>query len=64
MYRDFYPLCKQKDEDVSFEDRKEDEIELPSGSKVKVTRFSDGSSTVHWGGPCGDSQYNDLGEEC
>lgn len=30
----------------------------------RVTRFSDGSSIRHCGGPCGDVKYNEFGEEC
>lgn len=35
-----------------------------SGGKTKVTRYDDGSSTVHHGGPVGDVSYNKFGEEC
>jgi hypothetical protein len=35
-----------------------------TGGKVAVTRFKDGSSTVHWGGPCGPMSYDKNGEEC
>lgn len=35
-----------------------------SGNLVKVTRYSDGSSTVHWGGPCGSTSYDEYGNEC
>lgn len=35
-----------------------------TGGKVKVTRYADGSSTVHWGGPCGPMHYDKFGEEC
>jgi len=35
-----------------------------SGSDVEVTRYSDGSSTYHHGGPCGSSDYDENGEEC
>lgn len=36
----------------------------PTGGEVQVTRYSDGSSTVHFGGPCGPQNYNEFGEEC
>ncbi len=31
---------------------------------VEVTRYSDGSSTYHHGGPAGDMSYDEFGEEC
>ncbi|RLI66888.1 MAG: hypothetical protein DRO67_00555 [Candidatus Asgardarchaeum californiense] len=34
-----------------------------TGGKVLVTRRSDGTSTVHWGGPVGDADYDEFGEE-
>jgi hypothetical protein len=34
------------------------------GHEETVTRYSDGSSTRHGGGPCGDVHYDDLGREC
>lgn len=40
-------------------DPKKDETK----TKVDVTYHNDGSSTVHWGGPCGDSDYYENGEE-
>lgn len=30
---------------------------------TKTTYYKDGSSTVHWGGPCGSSSYDENGEE-
>ncbi len=35
-----------------------------TGSTFRVTRYKDGTSTVHHGGPCGDSHYDENGEEC
>lgn len=35
-----------------------------TGGKVKVTRYSDGSSTYHFGGPCGSQDYDEFGNEC
>ena len=35
-----------------------------TGGQVEVTRWRDGSSTVHHGGPCGPMSYNKYGEEC
>lgn len=34
-----------------------------SGTEHEVTRYSDGSSTHHFGGPCGSSDYDENGEE-
>lgn len=36
----------------------------PSGSEHEVTRYSDGSSTVHFGGMGGHVDYDENGEEC
>lgn len=35
-----------------------------TGGEVEVTRYRDGSSTVHWGGPCSPTNYDANGEEC
>lgn len=35
-----------------------------TGGTVWVTRFSDGSSITHWGGPAGKGYHNEIGEEC
>ena len=35
-----------------------------TGGTVDVTYYKNGKSTVHWGGPCGDSHYDENGEEC
>jgi hypothetical protein len=35
-----------------------------TGGEVLVTRRSDGTSTVHHGGPCGSQDYDEFGEEC
>lgn len=35
-----------------------------TGGKVEVTRYKDGSTTYHHGGPCGPMNYNKHGEEC
>ena len=35
-----------------------------TGGKVKTTYHNNGHSTVHHGGPCGDSEYDEYGEEC
>lgn len=35
-----------------------------TGGTVEVERYSDGSSTVNWGGPCAPTNYDANGEEC
>ena len=35
-----------------------------TGGKVRVKRFSDGSSRVEWGGMGGTVCYDEFGEEC
>lgn len=57
----------QKDSKNSlFEDKnsKEETERLTSGTSVKVTRYSDGSSKVHFGGPVGDVNFDENGEQC
>ncbi len=34
-----------------------------TGGKVKVTYYSDGSSTYHFGGPIGSVDFNKFGEQ-
>lgn len=33
-----------------------------TGGKVKVTYHKDGASTYHWGGPCGDQEFDRNGD--
>ena len=35
-----------------------------TGGQVAVSRYKDGSSKVHWGGPSGPMSYDKNGEEC
>lgn len=66
MFRNERPMCKRNNKD-RMEERKDyvDEMEdNGTGGKVRVTRYSDGTSTVHWGGPCGSVNYDENGEEC
>ena len=47
------------------DDKKEEsKVKLSSGSYIDVTYYSDGSSTHHFGGPCGSTDYDENGEEC
>lgn len=39
-------------------------VSTPSGSTVSVDRYENGRSRVHWGGPCGYTDYDEFGEEC
>lgn len=43
---------------------KSDGYDTLNGERVRVTRYRDGSSTYHYGGPCGDVQYDSNGDEC
>lgn len=53
-------------DDKSFNDpnKTEGEERTISGTKVKKTYYSDGSTTTHWGGPVGDTETDENGEEC
>jgi hypothetical protein len=41
-----------------------DKRKTPGGGEVEVTTYSDGSSTVNFGGPCGSVEYDKFGREC
>lgn len=56
-------LCNQDREKMERQDYSERK-ERNNGSDISVTRYRDGSSTVHWGGPCGSTNYDEFGEEC
>lgn len=58
------PMCKWADEKIGPEDKTDGMTATTSGEDVPVTRFSDGSFTVHWGGPCGSETYDEYGNEC
>lgn len=52
-------------EDKSFNDsKKEESSKKINGTDVPVTYWSDGSTTTHFGGPVGDYESDENGEEC
>lgn len=53
-------------EDRNFQDDKKTtgKDRTLSGSEVNKTYWSDGSTTTHNGGPVGDTQTDEYGEEC
>lgn len=57
-------LCYKRLEDLEPDQYKTSLEDYHTGGKIKVTRYADGTSRVHWGGPCGDTCYNEYGEEC
>lgn len=56
-------LCYEDRETLDRSDYKDSSVRV-NGSDVDVTYYSDGTSKVHWGGPCGSSNYDQYGEEC
>lgn len=68
MYGDYNkPNNAQRSrDDERFNDpRKEQKREkTPGGGYIDKTYYSDGSSTVNWGGPCGSTDYDEFGREC
>jgi hypothetical protein len=64
MYPKRNPLCNHDKDDLDEDDYSQHTETLPSGSKVKVTRYKDGSATTHFGGPVGDVNTDEFGEEC
>jgi len=57
-------MCHAPIETLDQSDYSTGKERTPSGNEVEVTRFSDGSSKVHFGGPCGSQTYDEYGEEC
>ena len=45
-------------------DEKTREERSSTGGYEEITRYNDGSSTRHCGGPCGDQDYDEFGNEC
>jgi hypothetical protein len=65
MYRERKPMCNEAEENIHPRDRRTvTKISPSTGSKEKMTYFSDGSSIRHCGGPCGPMHYDENGEEC
>ena len=62
-FRTKTPMYERPD-DISREDVHTSYESDNAGGKVEVSRYSDGTSTVHWGGPCGSSNYDEYGREC
>lgn len=58
-----YPSNYTTGDDAEYGDSETNWESDGTGGEVEVTRRSDGSSTVHWGGPCGSTNYNEYGEE-
>lgn len=61
MYKDDDWMCNRREND---DDDYYEKTEKWQGEDLRTTVYSDGSSTVHWGGPCGSTQYDAYGEEC
>jgi hypothetical protein len=57
-------MCYRDRENMNRDDFEEGYEDDNTGGKVRVSRYSDGTTTVHHGGPCGDSHYDENGEEC
>jgi hypothetical protein len=68
MYPERKNMCTWKDAEFSDDDRRKTRTESTrsgsTGAYERVTRYPDGSSTWHCGGPCGDVHYDQYGEEC
>lgn len=58
------PLCYKDRDELQQSDYSEGWESDGIGGKVRVTRFRDGSSTYHRGGPCGDQHSDRYGNEC
>lgn len=58
--------AQKKRSNPYFKDDKAREVESTDlvGNKVKTTRYSDGSTTYHFGGLGGDISYDEYGNEC
>ena len=58
------PMSLRNDRDVSEWDYSRNWESDNTGGKVEVTRYADGSSTYHFGGPCGPIHFDSNGEMC
>lgn len=63
MNRNKSPMCNRDKRTLSEDDYKESRFDH-YGDRVRRTDYSDGSSTVKWGGPCSPTNYDSNGEEC
>lgn len=67
MYNKRRPMSsrpiREKDQ-YSKNDKRTTNNDDGTGGKVSETNYSDGSSTVHFGGPVGDVNYDQYGNEC
>ncbi len=57
-------LCRENKDYLESTDYKETYVDDHTGGKTRVTRYRDGTSTFHYGGPCGKVNYDQYGEEC
>lgn len=66
MIKSKYNNAQKARDNKSFVDKKatKGKERLPSGEEIEVTRYSDGSSTHHFGAMAGDIEYDENGEEC
>jgi len=58
------PMCSRDPRTLGPGDSKTDLVDDGTGGKVRRTDFTDGSSTTHGGGPCGDRHSDKWGREC
>jgi hypothetical protein len=59
-----YAQKYSSDKTFTDENKKTGKERTIDGSEVDKTYWSDGSTTTHWGGPVGDSESDENGEEC
>lgn len=57
-------MCYENNENLELTDYKRRHENDNTGSQVEVTRYKDGTSTYHFGGPVGIVHYDENGEEC
>lgn len=57
-------LCYQDQDNLERSDYTTKYERDNTGGKIKVTRYADGTSKYHFGGPCGSQCYDENGEEC
>lgn len=63
LTRNKKPMCDTPTEELSIFDYSTKMEDSPTGGKMKVTRFSDGSTTYHGGGPGGPISFDEYGRE-
>ena len=64
MYYNSNKMCYKSHDDLDESDYTTKSVRNNTGGYNKITYYADGTTTVHWGGPCGSTSYDENGQEC